>query len=77
MIKFVIKFVVFLFDLLTPRFIVENCAFKRDENGDLYNFCREVDLMPGEAYEKILPIRSFNFFGFALFPELVEEERVK
>jgi len=73
----VIQFILFLYDLLMPRFIVENVAFIENDKGVLEPFCREADLRPNEAFDVIKPVKSFNFFGFALFSKLVEQDKAK
>lgn len=63
-----------ILDILIPRFITEEVAFEYDEDLDAYAPAFSIaDLGPGEIPQQVGTIRSFNFFGCALFPKLVGE----
>jgi len=63
-----------LLDLLIPRFVIEQIAFIENEAGDLEQVCREIDLLPDEQYDKIFTVKAFNFFGYGLFPKIINKD---
>jgi len=69
-----VELIKFIVDILTPRFITEEVAVLVLENGDYQPICQFIHLRPGEYYDKKVTIRTFNFFGFGLFPKLIKEE---
>lgn len=71
-----IKFFKFLLDLLIPRMVTENVAFIENGKGELIQICREIDLLPHEKFDAILPVRSFNFLGFGLFPKILDQDPI-
>lgn len=65
-----IEFLKGLYDIMMPRYITENVAMFRDEEGNWCVLCREIDLMDDDVYECIGVSRCFNFFGFAIRPSV-------
>ena len=63
-----------LLDLILPRFITEDVALI-DTGDGLEIGCRLADVRHGERFAAVATIRSFNLFGFALFPRMVGEPR--
>lgn len=67
-----------LLDILIPRFITEDVAVKINKaschGGDGWHdgeiVCSMRDVEPGEVFDGIVPVRSFNLFGYALCPKL-------
>ncbi|AIM51341.1 hypothetical protein HQ81_0190 [Dickeya phage phiDP23.1] len=76
-----IVFFIFLLDILIPRFIKEEVAFgllgetEDPEIDEYYPMCALKDIEEGEDVAMIGTMRSFNLFGFALFPKLIGELR--
>ena len=69
-----INFLKEMYDILMPRYLTENVAMCRDENGAWFVLCRESDLTDADDYECIAVSRCFNMFGTAVnatvtFPE--------
>ena len=63
-----------ILDTLIPRFITEDVALIYGDDGDLYPLCALSDLGDSEHCDAIGTFRSFNLFGFALFPEMISME---
>lgn len=61
-----------LLDILLPRFITEEVAL-RDDGDHLTIVCSLSDVKPGERFDAVGTIRSFNLFGLAIFPRTVGE----
>lgn len=62
----------FLLDLLLPRFITEDAAAQitycdQCANPHPMPVCSMADVRPGEVFDGIITMRSFNLFGFAIF----------
>lgn len=57
-------------DILTPRFIKEEVGFIEYE-GAYVPLCALVDVDEDDNVVMAGTMRSFNFFGFALFPKLL------
>lgn len=58
-------------DIVVPRFVTEEVAFVELEDG--YHIIAPLaNIQEGESYHATGMIRCFNFFGFALFPKMVE-----
>ncbi|AYN55392.1 hypothetical protein [Dickeya phage Coodle] len=76
-----VMFLLFLLDVLVPRFIEEVVAFGMcddSEDPDVYEYypmCALKDIAEGEEVAAVGTMRSFNLFGFALFPKLIGELR--
>lgn len=76
-----IVFIIFLLDFLIPRFIKEEVAFglygetEDPEVDEYYPMCSLKDIEEGEDVAMVGTMRSFNLFGFALFPKLIGELR--
>jgi len=62
-----------LLDLLIPRFITEDVAVL-EVDGEYRPICNVDDLNMYDVYDKIITVKTFNFFGFGLFPKMVESE---
>lgn len=63
-----------LLDIIVPRFITEDVALEFD--GDHYMVvCCMADVRPGERFDGIGTMRTFNLFGVAIFPKHVGEVR--
>lgn len=63
-----------LLDIIVPRFITEDVAL--EFNGDHYIIvCCMDDVWPGESFDAIGTMQTFNFFGFGLFPKHIGEVR--
>lgn len=63
-----------LLDIITPRLLTEEVALT--EVGDHYEIaCSMADVRPGERFDAVATMRTFNLFGMALFPELIGEPR--
>lgn len=61
-------------DWAIPRFITEDVALK--DIGDVYEIvCSMKDLEPGETYDAVVAMDSFNFFGHALFAKQAGDVR--
>lgn len=61
-------------DIVVPRFIREEVAFVHDEEEDAYiPICALSDIQPGEDVDAVGVMRSFNIFGFAFFAKLEGE----
>lgn len=57
-------------DAFTPRFVTDEVAFSMDEQG--YHLIGSMWMLdPGERYDATGKIRSFNLFGWAIFPKLI------
>ncbi len=59
-------------DILIPRFITEQVAGNYMEDGSFWPICNESDLDSNDAYDAIITVRTFNLFGFGLFPKFVD-----
>lgn len=61
------KFIYFLWDVLVPRFITEDVALQRRGYGmELNDFeivCAMTDVQPGEVFDAIATVDSFQIFG--------------
>ncbi|WVP82771.1 hypothetical protein vBEcoMJN03_1910 [Escherichia phage vB_EcoM_JN03] len=70
-------FFYWLFDILCPRFIKEEVAFVNHEGQqDLWiPLCALSDVTESDEVGMVGTMRSFNLFGFALFPKLIGELR--
>ncbi len=63
-----------LLDIIIPRRLTEEVALTDD--GDHYQIaCSMADVRPGERFDAVATMRTFNLFGMALFPELTGEPR--
>ena len=62
-----------LLDILIPRFITEDVAVL-EIDGEYSPICNVDDLKAYDVYDKIIMVRTFNFFGFGLFPKMIESE---
>ncbi len=61
------------FDIMVPRFMTEDVAALAFDCGHCDEphyapICSMADVMPGETFDAIIAMRSFNLFGFGLFP---------
>lgn len=67
-----LEFFALLWDIVYPRFITEEVAMYRDDDGVWRILCAKVDLMPEDEgeYECIGVSRAFNFFGLGLFAKV-------
>ncbi len=64
------KLIAKLLDVLVPRFLQEDVA--PIDVGTHYEIvCAISDLQPGEEYDAVATMQTFNFFGLALFPKMV------
>lgn len=63
-----------ILDLILPRFIVEDVALV-DEGDRLEIACSMADVKEGEIFDATATIRSFNLFGIALFPRMIDGPR--
>lgn len=72
-----LAFFYWLFDILCPRFIKEEVAFVNHEGQqDLWiPLCALSDVTESDEVGMVGTMRSFNLFGFALFPKLIGELR--
>lgn len=62
-----------ILDIIIPRFITEEVALEYDTQIDKFvPICAMVDLGPYDVVDAKVTYRSFNFFGIALFPSIVE-----
>ncbi|AKJ73847.1 putative membrane protein [Salmonella phage 38] len=70
-----LAFFYWLFDILCPRFIKEEVAFVNHESQqDLWiPLCALSDVTESDEVGMVGTMRSFNLFGFALFPKLIGE----
>ncbi|CAB5508633.1 hypothetical membrane protein [Salmonella phage Se_EM1] len=70
-----LTFFYWLFDILCPRFIKEEVAFVNHEGQqDLWiPLCALSDVTESDEVGMVGTMRSFNLFGFALFPKLIGE----
>lgn len=60
-------------DIAVPRFITEDVA--ANKIGDTWQpICCVKDLEEYDIYDEIITVRTFNFFGFGLFPKLVVKQ---
>ena len=58
------------FDAFFPRFVTDKIAFEIIDG--CYQGIGPLWLLePGERYDAIGTVRSFNFFGWAVYPKLV------
>lgn len=70
-----------LFSILIPRFIKEEVAFTLYEEGETpedntyFPICALDDVDETDDVQMVGMMRSFNLFGFALFPKLIGELR--
>ena len=65
-----------LLDIFLPRFVTDECAAILDRDGIYHVVCLVDELTPDAVYTDIITVRSFNLFGFALFPyTLVEDDK--
>lgn len=66
-----------ILDILIPRFITEEVALEYDAQLDKFvPICAMVDIGPYDYVDAKVTFRSFNFFGLALFPSMVEDTLV-
>ncbi|UGL60181.1 hypothetical protein [Salmonella phage vB_SenAc-pSC20] len=70
-----LTFFYWLFDILCPRFIKEEVAFVNHEGQqDLWiPLCALSDVTESDEVGMVGTMRSFNLFGFSLFPKLIGE----
>lgn len=70
-----LTFFYWLFDILCPRFIKEEVAFVNHEGQqDLWiPLCALSDVTESDEVGMVDTMRSFNLFGFSLFPKLIGE----
>ncbi|AUR92477.1 hypothetical protein NVP1173O_01, partial [Vibrio phage 1.173.O._10N.261.55.A11] len=61
-----------LLDILIPRFITEDVALAYGDDDMLHPICALSDIQDGEHYDEVAAFRSFNLFGVALFPKMIE-----
>lgn len=65
-----------LLDVVIPRFITEDVALEYDdERGGWDIVCSVKDIQEGEEFEAFATVKSFNLFGYGLFPRMVGEVR--
>lgn len=65
-----------LLDIIVPRFVTEDAAVISTYCGNcadehLQPVCSMADIEPGEVYDGIITMRSFNFFGRGLWAKQV------
>lgn len=61
-------------DILVPRFVDDEMACN-DLGGDEYELLELGAVEPGERFDCIITVRSFNLFGYGLFPKQIGEGR--
>lgn len=59
------------YDIFFPRFITEEVVIMYDEEGVGQLICRLEDVFEDEVFDGIVTVRSFNLFGYAIFPTMV------
>lgn len=69
-----------LLDILIPRFVSEDAAAVVTHCGHCdeehpHPVCAMADVEPGEVFDGIITMRSFNLFGMGLFPSFDGEMR--
>jgi len=68
------KLLLRILDVLIPRFLDEDVVVElRDDGYHLLFPMSEVE--PHEVFDGIVTMRTFNFFGIALFPKQIGEVR--
>lgn len=74
-----LNFLYFVYDVLMPRFVTREVAFvlcEEIEGGSQDEYmplCDMEDLHEDDDVHMVGTIRSFNLFGFGLFPKLIGE----
>lgn len=65
----------FLLDVLTPRFIEEDVAFRADDDGNIQPLYRAEEILDGDCVDFVCVgrVRSFQFMGVAFGGRLVTE----
>lgn len=61
-------------DIPVPRFVDDQMACN-DLGGDEYEMLELEAVEPGERFDCIVTIRSFNLFGYGFFPKQIGEPR--
>lgn len=61
-------------DILVPRFVDDQMACN-DLGDDEYELMELEAVEPGERFDCIVTIRSFNLFGYGLFPKQIGAAR--
>jgi hypothetical protein len=64
------KFIVFMLDMLIPRFITEDVALIGTERYGFEILCALKYVEPDDDYNLIGRATVFNLFGLGLFPRL-------
>lgn len=65
-----------LLDILVPRFVTEDVAVKQVGRSSIHEIvCSMKDVRPGERFDGVATMRTFNLFGFGLFPAQVGDVR--
>lgn len=62
------------FDIVIPRFITEDSAVTWSVQDERYEIvCSMLDVLEHERFDGIVTVKTFNFFGFGLFPKAVSK----
>lgn len=67
-------------DIIIPRFLTEDVAVELLEcahcdEQHVLPVCAMYDVALGETFDGVATMRSFNLFGFGLFPRIIGEPR--
>ena len=63
-------------DKYLPRFITEDIALQKTDDGFI-PMCAMSDVRQGEFVPAKCTFKSFNFFGLAIFPRMIEGSFVR
>ncbi len=79
MLRMTIALLYVLYDIFMSRFITEDCAVNFEMGKDGLLHAKEVVplkcVLPGEEFEGIITVSSFNFFGYAAFAKMIGDVR--
>lgn len=63
-----------ILDVIVPRFIREDVALEYNDEQEGWDIvCSVKDIQEGEEFEAFATVKSFNLFGYGLFPRMVGE----
>lgn len=68
-------FICWAADILVPRFVREDVALEQVAPGEYVPVVAMRDVDPGERFDGIVTMESFNLFGRGIFPKVVGEVR--
>lgn len=65
-----------ILDVVIPRFITEDVALEYNDEQEGWDIvCPVKNIQEGEEFEAFATVKSFNLFGYGLFPRMVGEVR--